>query len=322
MSRRRCGCWKCNAMEQRISVSPPASVANLGSGFDTMGIALSLCNSVQMQEWDCIEVVTEDGTRPVLGEQNLIWRTVKEVYQRCGRGLSGLRLVQSSPIPQARGLGSSSACIAAGVVGANRLLGNPLSIQEQLDLAAGLEGHPDNVVPAMLGGYVTSVLENGRVFAVKKRISDRLRFCAFVPDFELLTEKARAALPEKVPHKDAVYNLSRAALMAAAFCEGRTDLFAVAAGDRLHQPYRLPLIPGARQVMETARALGALAVFISGAGPTIMAICDAQDEDFPQRAAAALAGDPQTGRFTPHLYQAQNEGMFCEEELKRIGLCV
>ena len=314
-----CGCWKCETMEQMITISPAASVANLGSGFDTMGIALSLCNTVRMQEWDRIEVTTEDGTVPVEGEKNLIYRTVKAVYQRCGRDLAGLRLVQSSPIPQARGLGSSSACIAAGVVGANRMLGNPLSVQQQLDLAAELEGHPDNVVPAMLGGYVTSVMENGRVWAVKKRISDQLRFCAFVPDFELLTEKARAALPAQIPHKDAVYNLSRSALMAAAFCEGRTDLFAVASQDRLHQPYRLPLIPGAEKVMEIARSLGALATFVSGAGPTIMAICTAENGDFAQRAAAMLADDAQAKRFTAHLYTAQNEGMFQPEELEESG---
>ena len=296
-------------MGEIVRVSPPASVANLGSGFDTMGIALALFNTVEMEEWDRIEVRCDDGGVPVQGEENLIWRTVREVYRRCGRTLPGLRLVQTSPIPQARGLGSSSACIAAGVVGGNRLLGCPLSAQEQLDLATELEGHPDNVVPAMLGGFVTSAVDGGRVYAVKKPVGDGLRFCAFVPDFELLTEKARAALPKQVPHRDAVYNASRAALMAAAFCEGREDLLRIGAQDRLHQPYRLPLIPGAEQVMEIAGALGALACFISGAGPTIMAVCRAQDADFARRAAAALAQDARTARFTPQLLAAQNEGM-------------
>ena len=253
-------------MGQRIKVCPPASVANLGSGFDTMGIALALFNTVEMEEWDTIEVSCTDGSRPVEGEKNLIWRTVREVYRRCGRTLPGLRLVQASPIPQARGLGSSSACIAAGVVGGNRLLGCPLSAQQQLDLATELEGHPDNVVPAMLGGFVTSAVEDGRVYAVKKPVSDGLRFCAFVPDFELLTEKARAALPAQIPHRDAVYNVSRAALMAAAFCEGRPELLRVGAQDRLHQPYRLPLIPGAEQVIGIAVAQGALAASSAGRG--------------------------------------------------------
>ena len=296
-------------MGQRIKVCPPASVANLGSGFDTMGIALALFNTVEMEEWDTIEVSCTDGSRPVEGEKNLIWRTVREVYRRCGRTLPGLRLVQASPIPQARGLGSSSACIAAGVVGGNRLLGCPLSAQQQLDLATELEGHPDNVVPAMLGGFVTSAVEDGRVYAVKKPVSDGLRFCAFVPDFELLTEKARAALPAQIPHRDAVYNVSRAALMAAAFCEGRPELLRVGAQDRLHQPYRLPLIPGAEQVIGIAAAQGALAGFISGAGPTIMAVCRAADTDFVRRAAAALAQDARTARFVPHWRAAENEGM-------------
>ena len=108
----------------------------------------------------------------------------------------------------------------------------------------------------MLGGFVTSAVEDGRVYAVKKPVSDGLRFCAFVPDFELLTEKARAALPAQIPHRDAVYNVSRAALMAAAFCEGRPELLRVGAQDRLHQPYRLPLIPGAEQVIGIAAAQG------------------------------------------------------------------
>ena len=297
-------------MEQVITVKAPASVANLGSGFDTMGIALSLFNTVEMREWDGVEVSTTDGTEPVQGEENLIYRTVKAVYDECGRTLPGLKLVQASPIPQARGLGSSSACIAAGVVGANRLLGGVLTEREQLSLAARLEGHPDNVVPAMLGGFVTSVMEGGKVYTVKKKVSEELRFCAFVPDFELLTENARAALPQQVPHRDAVYNASRAALMAAAFCEGRPDLFAVASGDKLHQPYRLPLIPGARRIFEIAMQLGARAVFISGAGPTIMAVCDAGDDSFVPRAILALEEDAATRRFAVCRYQAQHASMF------------
>lgn len=296
-------------MEKKITLRIPASVANLGSGFDAMGVALSLYNTVQMEEWDRFEVTTTDGTLPVPGPQNLICRTVAQVYEACGRPLPGLRLTQTSPIPQARGLGSSSACIAAGVVGANRLLGGPLDAGGQLDFAARLEGHPDNVVPAMLGGFVTSVIEGGRVYAVKRPVSEGLGFCAFVPDFELLTEKARAALPAQLPHRDAVYNLSRAALMAAAFCEGRFDLLGVAAGDRLHQPYRLPLIPGAEKLFALAPALGAYAVFVSGAGPTVMMLCDSADTGFVARAQQALAQDVQTRRFVPHLYRAENEGL-------------
>lgn len=300
-------------MEQSIVLRVPASVANLGSGFDTMGIALSLFNTVQMQEWDGIEVTTTDGTIPVTGEQNLIYRTVRAVYEECGRTLPGLRLVQASPIPQARGLGSSSACIAAGVVGANRMLGGLLTEREQLSLAARLEGHPDNVVPAMLGGFVTSVMENDQVWYIKKKVSEDLRFCAFVPDFELLTAAARAALPKAVPHADAVYNVSRAALMAEAFCEGRRDLLGVACGDRLHQPYRLPLIAGGSRVFAIARELGALAVFVSGAGPTVMAVIDGCDNCFAAKAILALSQDRSTRHFSLHMLEAHNTGIFGTE---------
>ena len=297
-------------MENKVTIKAPASIANLGSGFDTMGIALSLFNTVELQEWDSITVRTTDGTVPVQGEQNLIYETVKAVYDECGRSLPGLALVQTSPIPQARGLGSSSACIAAGIVGANRLLGQPMTENEQVAFAAKLEGHPDNVAPAMLGGFVTSVMENGKVYTVKKRVSDDLRFFAFVPDFELLTEKARAALPDTVPRADAIYNVSRAALMAAAFCEGKPELFAVGAQDKLHQPYRLPLIPGAKRIFKLAPQLGAKAVFIGGAGPTIIAVCDVANLAFAPRAILALQEDEATNRFSLQTLTAHNESMF------------
>ena len=295
-------------MEQVITVKAPASVANLGSGFDTMGIALSLFNTVEMREWDGVAVSTTDGTEPVQGEENLIYRTVKAVYDECGRTLPGLKLVQASPIPQARGLGSSSACIAAGVVGANRLLGGVLTEREQLSLAARLEGHPDNVVPAMLGGFVTSVIDEGQVYSVKKDIDPELAFAAFVPDFRLLTSKARAALPAMVSHKDAVYNLSRAALATAAFCEGNYALLGVATKDVLHQKYRLPLIEGGDDIFELAQDLGAQAVYISGAGPTIMAVVHKDDTEFFTRAEAALAADGPLHHFTVHRLLADNVG--------------
>ena len=154
-----------------------------------------------------------------------------------------LKLVQTNAIPMARGLGSSSACIIAGLLGANRMLGDVLNTQELLTLATSIEGHPDNVAPALLGGLTSSVFEDGVVYSVKRDVDESLCFAAIVPDYKLLTEAARAALPKEVTHKDAVYNLSRAALIPAAFCEGRHDLLAIATEDKLHQ---LPDAPDAR----------------------------------------------------------------------------
>ena len=190
----------------------------------------------------------------------------------------------------------------------NALLGDKLTERQMLTLATAIEGHPDNVAPAMLGGFVTSVIDEGQVYSVKKDIDPELAFAAFVPDFRLLTSKARAALPAMVSHKDAVYNLSRAALATAAFCEGNYALLGVATKDVLHQKYRLPLIEGGDDVFELAQDLGAQAVYISGAGPTIMAVVHKDDTEFFTRAEAALAADSPLHHFTVHRLLADNVG--------------
>ena len=160
----------------------------------------------------------------------------------------------------------------------------------------------------MLGGFVTSVLDEGQVYSVKKDIDPELAFAAFVPDFPLLTAKARAALPQMVSHKDAVYNLSRAALATAAFCDGDYALLGVATKDALHQQYRLPLIRGGDEVFELALDLGALAAYISGAGPTIMAVVHKEDTAFFDRAAAALQQSELLRHFTVYRLLADNTG--------------
>jgi homoserine kinase len=160
----------------------------------------------------------------------------------------------------------------------------------------------------MLGGFVTSVIDEGQIYSVKKEIDTELAFAAFVPDFRLLTSKARAALPAMVSHKDAVYNLSRAALATAAFCDGNYALLGVATKDVLHQQYRLPLITGGDEVFELAQDLGALAVYISGAGPTIMAVVHKDDTEFFDRAEATLAADGPLHHFTVHRLLADNVG--------------
>lgn len=261
----------------KIKVSVPATSANVGSGFDALGLAVTLYNTATFEESDVLDISAVDGTRIPKGESNLIYRSAKTLFDRVGKKLPPLKIVQTNPIPLARGLGSSSACIIAGLLGANRMLGDVLDKQELLTLATAIEGHPDNVAPALLGGLTSSVFEDGQVYSVKRDVDQSLCFAAFVPDYKLLTEAARAALPKTVPHKDAVYNLSRAALLPAAFCEGRHDLLAIATEDRLHQPYRLPLMPGAAEVFAIAKECGAKAVYVSGAGSTVMAVAERAD---------------------------------------------
>ena len=255
-----------------VTVTVPATSANVGAGFDSLGLAVSMHNVFTFEESDRIQISSVDGTHVPAGSNNLVYRSARVVYDQLGIPLKGLRITQRNDIPMARGLGSSSACIVAGIMGANALLGDKLTERQMLTLATAIEGHPDNVAPAMLGGFVTSVIDEGQVYSVKKDIDPELAFAAFVPDFRLLTSKARAALPALVSHKDAVYNLSRAALVPAAFCEGRHDLLAIATEDKLHQPYRMPLMPGSKEVFEMARLCGAKAVYVSGAGSTVMAV--------------------------------------------------
>lgn len=271
-----------------LKISVPASSANLGAGFDALGLALTLYNHVWMEEADGCHIESADGVPIPMDESNMVYHTAQVLYQRCGRPFHGLRILQENNIPMARGLGSSSACLVAGLLGANTLLGSPLSKEDVADLAAELEGHPDNVAPALLGGLVTSVMDGGRVHSVSVPVSERIRFAVLIPDFELKTEVARAALPTQVTRQDAVYNLSRAALMTASLFSGSLQNLRVAVQDRLHQPYRFPMIPGAERIFYTAYDLGAYGVAISGAGPSILAIIDRDNREFVSQASQRL----------------------------------
>lgn len=295
-----------------VKILVPATSANVGAGFDALGLALSLHNTVTMEEWDKLDIMASDGSLVPTGTSNLIYRSAKAVYEQLGKPIKGLRIRQENPIPMARGLGSSSACIVAGILGANALLGNPLTKRQMLTLATSIEGHPDNVAPAMLGGFVSSVFDEGQVFTARKEINEELAFAAFIPNFKLLTEKARAALPKTVDRRDAVYNLSRAALATAAFCDGDYELLRVATKDALHQQYRLPLIPGGERVFEIAWDLGAYAVYISGAGPTIMAVVHRDNCEFFEKAEEALLEQPETMAFSLRRMLADNTGAVVE----------
>lgn len=295
-----------------IKVTVPATSANVGAGFDALGLALSLHNTVTLEESDRIDIQSSDGSLIPTGTSNLVYRSARAVFDQLGQPLPGICIRQENPIPMARGLGSSSACIVAGILGANALLGSPLPPRQMLTLATSIEGHPDNVAPAMLGGFVTSVYDEGQVYSARKAINEELAFAAFIPNFKLLTEKARAALPKTVERADAVYNLSRAALATAAFCDGDYELLKVATKDALHQQYRLPLIPGGERVFELAWDLGAYAVYISGAGPTIMAVVHRENSDFFARAEEALMQQPETMAFSLRRMVADNRGAVVE----------
>lgn len=291
----------------KVELRVPATSANIGAGFDSLGLAVRMYNRVVMEPWDGVQVLSLDGTKIPLDENNLIYKTVKYLFDICGKPLPGLRIQQENVIPMARGLGSSSACIVAGLMGGNALMGSPLSREDIIHMAATMEGHPDNSTPAILGGQVTAAIENGRVFYCRQEVRDDLRFAAIIPDFELKTSAARAALPKEITRGDGVFNLSRAALMAMSLATGQYENLRVAAEDRLHQPYRLELIPGARPVMDCAQEFGAYCAYISGAGSTLMAIVGTENTGFIQRLRCWMDGQGYQN-WQLHLLEPDNTG--------------
>lgn len=255
-----------------VQIQVPATSANLGPGFDSAGLALQLYNEVTMEEWDGVSISALDGVAVPQGETNLIYATAKDLYQRCGYAFHGMKIGQITRIPMTRGLGSSTACLAAGLVGANKLMGEPLTTADLVDLAAVLEGHPDNTTPALVGGYVNAVLENDHVYYTRQAPSPSLGFSVIIPPFPMPTSYARSVLPREVPMADAVFNLSRTALLANAIPSGNIACIRIGLADALHEPYRLGLMDGAELVKAMALEIGAYGVTISGAGSTLLAV--------------------------------------------------
>lgn len=263
-----------------VRVDIPATSANIGSGFDSLGLALTLYNTICMEEYDGIEIHSLDGVEIPTNATNMVYMAAQRIFDITGKPFRGLRIWQKNNIPMARGLGSSSACLVGGLLGANALLNNPLDREALINLSAAIEGHPDNTTPALLGGLVTCAVEHGRVYSVSVPVADSVKFVALIPPQALKTEHARSVLPQTVSLEKAVYNLSRAALMAASLFSGRLQNLKVATGDALHQPFRMGLIAGADAAFRVAYELGALGVYISGAGSTVMCIVRAEDTDF------------------------------------------
>lgn len=255
-----------------LTVKIPATSANVGSGFDSLGLAVTLYNEIHLEEYDGLSIKSLDDVDIPCDESNLVYTTVKSMYELCGKPFYGVRFGQINNIPLSRGLGSSSACIIGGLLAANHLMGFPFNKQEIIDLAASIEGHPDNTTPALLGGFVASVFDGKQVHFVRQELHVGIKFAALIPDSELKTSLARSVLPKRISHKDAVYNLSRAALMSASLATGSYHNLSTAIGDRLHQDYRLPLINGADRAMKMMNDEGAYCSYISGAGSTLMAM--------------------------------------------------
>jgi len=261
-----------------IKIKVPATTANLGPGFDSIGLALSIYNYVNVQEG------TEDGSPLVInasagvptGSDNLIYKTMMSFYEEAGIKLPPLTLWQEDYIPMTRGLGSSAACVVAGLLAANVLARTGLTTKDLIQMAAQIEGHPDNSTPALVGGLTVGAMTSERLeyIRVPSHGWENLRFALMIPDFELSTEKARSVLPNEYSREDVVHNASRAALLIAALIAGDFEKLSYALDDRIHQPYRLPLVPDMAEISQEARRNGAFNAFLSGAGPAIIAVTD------------------------------------------------
>lgn len=244
-----------------FEVRVPASSANMGPGFDSLGVALRLYG----------EFVFQETTAPE-DTKHLSLKAYRQTLKHLGVEGANLQVRVSRTIPVGKGLGSSAACIVAGVMAAYHISGTEIVARDVLKMAASLEGHPDNVAPAFLGGLITSSWENGEISYGKLPLSKHLSFALLIPAFSLPTAKARKALPAKVSFKDAAYNLSQLGLTISALGSGDEKLVTDAFQDRLHQPYRFLLIEDSLQLIELAKKRGALAVALSGAGPSLLLI--------------------------------------------------
>ena len=270
---------------KRVTIRVPATTANLGPGFDAFGCALSLYTDVTFEETDSgLEITGCDEA--YAGPDNMAYTSFCAVLASLSEEVRGVKIHIESQIPICRGLGSSAALLVAGAMGANVLRGNRLSTQGLLNITNAMEGHPDNLAPAIYGGLTASMVDNGLPVTVNFPLHPEWEFLALVPDFDLPTTKARSLLPKDLPRADAVYNIAHGALVLKALELGDEKLLRNAMQDRLHQQYRKSLIPDYDKIESLVRTTGA-AFCLSGAGPTLL--CITQDEKLQEKLSKKLS---------------------------------
>ncbi len=259
-----------------IKLRVPASSANMGAGFDTLGVAVALYNRMAIEEIpEGLEVINKNTQSFIPKDgNNLIYRAMLNLFDHVGYTPKGYRIEQNSQIPMTRGLGSSSACIVGGMLAANIISGRKLTYNEIIHLAAKMEGHPDNVGPAMFGGFCVSLTDGDKTIIKSTKLENHIRFAVIVPDFFVATKKSRGVLPSKVDLKDAVYNIGHASMFQAAMLSGDMDALKIGARDRLHQQYRKSYVEGMEDIFEKTYSLGSNATYLSGSGPTILSVLD------------------------------------------------
>ena len=264
---------------QRITVKVPATTANMGPGFDCLGMALDIWNTVTVGPGATgIEITGEGADILPRGPSNLIVRCFRTVFETLGRPVPEVKITCHNEIPVSRGLGSSSAGIVGGLMIANEICDRQLSQDQLLELAVEIEGHPDNVAPALLGGCQISVQDGGRLVTSRIPLPEGLKTVLFVPDVPMSTNQARGVLPPTVDRADAVYNIGRVAMLVRALATGDLQHLKVATQDRLHQPARQEIFFPMKNIFRGAIDGGALGVFLSGSGPSVLALT--KDKEF------------------------------------------
>lgn len=278
----------------KVSVKVPATTANIGPGFDCLGMALPIYNTITIEETVLpgtgieINVIAESAAIDELSlehipldENSLVYKAVELLYNSIGQTPSELKINIHSNIPVARGLGSSASVIVGALIAANELLGKPADEVALLSIACEIEGHPDNITPAIVGGLVLSSQEDdGSVIYRKLNWPTEWAITVCVPDFELSTDIARSVLPKEVPMKDAIFNAQRLGMFVQAVNTKDAELMKLALKDRLHQPYRMKLVPGLDKIMDNLRHIDSvLGCVLSGAGSSILVISEKNDLD-------------------------------------------
>ena len=265
---------------QGVLVDVPATTANLGPGFDCLGAALDLSNRFELRVIEGgperFELIIEgsEGSHLRGGPENLVYRSAQRVWREAGEEPVALEARVQLAVPPARGLGSSATAIVAGLIGANALIGAPLSQEKLLELAIDIEGHPDNVVPSLVGGLcLTARTAHQHWRVIRCDWHPSVRVVVAIPAIRLSTSEARRAMPRSIPIPDAVINLGALSLLLQGLRTGNGDLITDGMNDRIHEPYRWGLIQGGRQVRQAALEAGAWGCVISGAGPTLLALC-------------------------------------------------
>ena len=279
-------------MQKTIHVRVPGTSANCGAGFDTLGLACTIYNDLTLTLTDRpgvqISIEGEGADFIPKDERNIVWKSVRYLLDKAGdTTFKGGILRMENHVPLSRGLGSSAAAIVAGLKAANTIIGNSYNRHELLELATAIEGHPDNVAPAVFGGFTVSLMNKERVECYAFMPKNNMKYVVAVPNFPLPTRKARAVLPQQVSREDAIFNIGRASMLVACLCRGNERMLPYALDDRLHQPYRASLIPGMEDVFAAANKAGAYGACLSGAGPCLLAFTP-NDDDLAHRVGESM----------------------------------